>query len=275
MVKSVSAARSLATASSTVLLLVVVARGALGADEVVERGFHRDDDRRAVDHDVELDLAVHVGGRDCACSARGRDERAASEKTEEEASANHGSAPCRGRQPRRVAPFAPAAGIERGRPEARDFHGEQVRHGAHAAAALVDDRRRHRARPAALRTRRGSCAAGSNLPSGPMFSAKGRFQRPGDVTGDRVQRFHLAAITCAGARVDQGLVRLAQVRDHVAASRAAWPAAPRDEVRLEVRGLLAAGRPRRHAACQACRPPSSTATASWPIHLSIHHRRPQ
>ena len=28
-------------------------------------------------------------------------------------------------------------------------------------------------------------------------------------------------------------------------------------------------------ATHACKPPSSTATASWPHHLSIHHKRPQ
>src|SRR5206468_5776609 len=41
------------------------------------------------------------------------------------------------RQARRAAPFAPAARIERRRRIARELHCDQVRHSAHAAAALV------------------------------------------------------------------------------------------------------------------------------------------
>ena len=196
-----SAARSCAHGLVDGLLLGIGARRALEADEVVERRRHLDHDGRAVDRDVELDLAVHVGalaaGPMAASGHAARRSRAVSARVGSACVVRiHALRALPGRQPRRVAPLAPAAGIERGRPEPGDLHREQVGHGAHAAAALVDDRggipaRQQRFELGAQLRGRLELAVGTDV------LGEGPVQGPRDVTRDRVERFHLAAITCA------------------------------------------------------------------------------
>ena len=119
-----------------------------------------------------------------------------------------------------------------------------------------------------------SSAAGLNLPSGPMFWLEGRFSAPGiwPATGSSGSTSPLKrGVARASTKVWLGRPRC----------RATWSASTSTAFSGASRKFawkcagsspLATAPP---AACQACSPPSSTATLSWPAHFSIHQRRPQ
>ena len=119
---------------------------------------------------------------------------------------------------------------------------------------------------------RGSPPAIGNVPSSRTFHLKKWLTAPGNVSGDRVDRFVLAAIAIGRPRVDQHASRVDRPR---------WPSrrpSPSTRRAAPLRNGAAAASRRPIAAAglspiHFAKPPSSTATASCPIQRSSHHSR--
>src|SRR6218665_883595 len=133
-------------------------------------------------------------------------------------------------------------------------------------------------------------AAGLKRASAAPVRVKGGVERGGDVAGERVQGVALATVAWRSPGIDHGLARGLQARQHLGGCAQLAQRRCQPEVRRQRRRPSPPahpGTPPASAApppppppapappCQACSPPSSTATASWPAHLSIHHRRAQ
>ena len=96
--------------------------------------------------------------------------------------------------------------------------------------------------------------------------------RAGDVAGDLVERLALAAKARLGSRVDEHATSVAEPRRHLVGVEP--PILARLRRRMSRGARLRARRARRAPRGSiAPNPPSSTATASWPMKRSIHHSR--
>jgi hypothetical protein len=106
---------------------------------------------------------------------------------------------------------------------------------------------------------------GLEMALGREVVGEGAVQGARDVAGHRVQRLDLAFETRCGAGVDQGLLGVAQGFLHLVDRQQAAQRGARDEIARPGRGAAPASVAPPWA-CQAARPPSSTAAAPWPAH---------
>ena len=168
--------------------------------------------------------------------------------------------------------------------QAATFHGQQVGHGAHAAAAVVNVTLAG-SRPASRLIELGAQLLGCGLEAavGPQVPGEGAVEGAGDVAGHRVQRLRLRPETAAHRRGRRSV-------SSFGCAQCGWrcppvPSAVTTRGWLQFTKLPGCGgaarrsafhwRPMHRTPARPESPPSSTATASWPHHLSIHHRRPQ
>ena len=174
-------------------------------------------------------------------------------------------------RPRRVAdPLAPGAGVEAAAADAGRLERKQALAGGDARAAHADRRAaRRRRRCARARARRAPLAA-RKRPSAARFSRVGQVDGAGHVAGDRVERLDLAGEALGAAQVDERSPAASARMTPATSSTIPGRGAGRTSPRAAPAWSVDTGRP---SATQAAKPPSSTATASWPTHRSIHHRR--